>query len=48
MPSRRLILRIPESSLDTRLESDGCVIDWSRGGPGHIWYNLPDVSADLH
>ena len=48
MLSPRMILRIPKSLVDARFESDGRLIDWSRGGPGHIWYNLPDVSADLH
>lgn len=48
MYGRRMILRIPKSSVDARFESDGRLIDWSRGGPGHIWYNHPDVSVDLH
>lgn len=48
MDGRRMILRIPKSSGDARFYSDWRLIDWSRGGPGHIWYNHPDVSADLY
>lgn len=48
MHGRRMNSRIPELPVDARFESDGSLIDWSRGWPGHIWYNHPDVSADLH
>ena len=48
MPSRERILSIPEPWMDARFQSEGRLIDWSRCVSGHIWYNLTDVTADLH